>query len=374
MNEGEKMDFTIESKKDSIKRIIEKIESEALSKEFIRKHKSRREDFSRSGEIKFGDVINFVIGKSGTSLDFEVINYFKGRETSVSSSAISQARDKVQYTAFAELLKASSDEIMSENTFKGYKLTAYDGMKGEMPNRAELREKYAITEKKLQFHAVAEYDVLNCSYTNAVFEGGTTDERASAIKMIEEHRYDGAEILTFDRGFPSLRLIQVLSESNKKYVMRVSKSFLKEVNEFGAGKDKDKTVTVKCDKRRCTLNGIKSVVVPYEVNIRCVKIELKTGEVELLITNLPKSEFSREDLKELYNLRWKIETGFLHLKYAVYVEDFISVKENGVKQEFFAALINANIFMQFTAVSDTIIYNKKNKIRNETTRLMSEKP
>jgi len=367
------MDFTKEKVKASIEKMIEEIGKNAENLEFIKKHKVRKADFSRNGEIKFCDVINFVIGKTGTSMDFEVMNYFKDIEKSVTSSAVSQARDKVSYTAFEALMQKTSAQIEVENLFKGYRLTAYDGIKGEMPNRAELREKYAITEKKLQFHAVAEYDVLNCCYTNAVFEGGTTDERVAAIKMIEEHRYDGAEILTFDRGFPSLRLIQVLSESNRKYVMRVSKHFLKEVNEFGASKEKDKIVTVKCDKRRCTLNGIKGVTVPFEVKIRCVKIELKSGETELLITNLPKEEFGREDLKELYNLRWKAETGFLHLKYAVYVEDFISVKENGIKQEFFAALISANIFMQFMNISDTIIFNKKNKIKSMTTKPISAK-
>jgi hypothetical protein len=35
------------------------------------------------------------------------------------------------------------------------------------------------------------------------------------------------------------------------------------------------------------------------------------------------------------------------------------VKENGIKQEFFAALTCTNIFMQFTALSDTIIKIKK---------------
>jgi hypothetical protein len=365
------MDITSEKGEKPIVEMIEKIREKCEDTEFIKTHKVREVDFSRSGEIKFGDIINFVVGRTGTSMEFEVINYFKDKEKSVTMSAVSQARDKVSYTAFEELMKETSSEIEGENLFKGYRVTAFDGMKGEMPNRKELREKYAVTDKKLQFHAVAEYDVLNCCYTNAIFEGGTTDERAAAIKMIEGHSYTGAEILTFDRGFPSLRLIRVLSESNKKYVMRVSKSFLKEVNEFGASKEKDKIVRVKCDKRRCTLNEIKGVTVPYEVDIRCVKIELKTGETELLITNLPKKEFSSEDLKELYNLRWKIETGFLHLKYAVYVEDFISVKENGIKQEFFAALTNANIFMQFMNISDTIIFNKKNGVKSMTTKQTS---
>jgi len=364
---------SLEAGKAAIIRIVERIGEQSISQDFITKHKMRDEDFSRHRDIDFGDIINAILGKSGTSLDFEIKNYFKDFEKSVTSSAFCQARDKVNYTAFEELFKETSTEIPVKRVFKGYRLKAYDGTKGEMPNRKELREKYAITAKKLQFHAVAEYDVLNCCYTNAIFEGGTTDERACAIKMIAAHRCEGPEIFIFDRGFPNLGIIQVLSENNKKYVMRVSKNFLKEVNEFGLSNDKDRTVTIKCDQRRCSRHAIKNVVVPYEVDIRCVKIKLKTGETELLITNLEEQEFTWADLKKLYNLRWKIETGFLHLKHAVHVEDFISVKENGIKQEFFATLICTNIFMQFINISDTIIKNKKKRIKNRTIKQMSEK-
>ena len=372
-------DSSLETGKAAIIRIVERIGEESISQDFITKHKMRDEDFSRHRDIEFGDVINSIIGKSGTSLDFEIKNYFKDFEKSVTSSAFCQARDKVNYTAFEELFKETSTEIPVKRVFKGYRLKAYDGMKGEMPKRKELRKKYAITLKKLQFHAVAEYDVLNRCYTNAIFEGGTTDERACAIKMIKEQiensdkSHNGKEILIFDRGFPSLGLIQLLSDNNIKYVMRVSKNFLKEVNEFGLSNDKDKTVTIKCDQRRCSRHAIKNVVVPYEVDIRCVKIKLKTGETELLMTNLEEQEFTWADLKKLYNLRWKIETGFLHLKHAVHVEDFISVKENGIKQEFFATLICTNIFMQFINISDTIIKNKKKRIRNTNIKQMSVK-
>jgi hypothetical protein len=212
-------DSSLEAGKTAIIRMVEKIREQSTSQEFITKHKIQDVDFSRHRDIEFGDVINAVLGKSGTSLDFEVKNYFKDLEKSVTSSAFCQARDKVNYTAFEKLFKETNTEIPVDHVFKGYRLIAYDGMKGEMPNRKELREKYAITEKKLQFHAVAEYDVLNCCYTNAVFEGGTTDERACAIKMIMARRHEEPEIYTFDRGFPSLGLIQALSDNNKKYVM-----------------------------------------------------------------------------------------------------------------------------------------------------------
>ena len=83
--------------------------------------------------------------------------------------------------------------------------------------------------------------------------------------------------------------------------MRVSKSFLREVNDFG------KSFT-----------------------LRCVKIQFESGQDEILVTNLTKAEFSRKSISELYTLRWKIETSFLHLKYVVCMEDFMGIKQNSI--------------------------------------------
>ena len=42
------------------------------------------------------------------------------------------------------------------------------------------------------------------------------------------------------------------------------------------------------------------------IKIRIVKFKLKTGEVEILATNLTSEEFSMMELKSLYKKRWEI--------------------------------------------------------------------
>lgn len=51
-----------------------------------------------------------------------------------------------------------------------------------------------------------------------------------------------------------------------------------------------------------------------KLEVRCVKIVLDTGEVEYLLTNLSKDEFTYDQINELYRLRWKIEVNYKHLK------------------------------------------------------------
>jgi hypothetical protein len=304
---------------ETIDAILKEIQRMATDKGFMEKHKSREEDFSRKRNLVFEELIYFVMGNLGTSFDFEVLNFSANREMTVSTAAVCKARDKIKFTAYEDIFRTSAKQIPVTNTYKGYRLTAYDGMKGELPRTKELMNASNTSEKMTypQFHAIAEYDVLNCCYTNAIFKLGTADEREAAIELIEKHEHEGKEIFLYDRGFPSLRIIQLLEKSGKGYVMRVSKSFLREVNEFGKSSAKDKTIQIIYDKRRAATNRVSGEGLPYSFKLRCVRIEPNSGEDEILVTNLDESEFSRKDIGELYNLRWKIETGFLHLKYAV---------------------------------------------------------
>ena len=347
-----------------IEKMIKSMQQLTASKEFAEKHKREKQDFTRNRNLGFAETVYFVAGNLGTSLDFEVLNFCADRSSTVSPAAMCKARDKIQSSAFEEIFKESAKEVPVKHSYRGYRLTAYDGMMGELPRTPELMKVCNVSDKKgyPQFHTIAEYDVLNCCYTDAIFNLGVADERRAAIELFSRHSYEGKEIFLLDRGFPSLKLIQELNKSGKKYVMRVSKSFLKEVNDFGASKAKDKIIQIDYDKRRGATSRTKDVELPYSFQLRCVKIELDSGETEILITNLDKAEFSRKDIGELYCLRWKIETGFLNLKYAIRIEDFVGIKENSIKQEFFASLYKSNLFMQFVEVANGIVYNKKNDI------------
>ncbi len=54
----------------------------------------------------------------------------------------------------------------------------------------------------------------------------------------------------------------------------------------------------------------------YYISFRIVSFVLPNGNTEVVYTNLPKEDFSTEELRELYNMRWGIETSFRDIKYA----------------------------------------------------------
>lgn len=81
------------------------------------------------------------------------------------------------------------------------------------------------------------------------------------------------------------------------------------------------------------------------MHIRFVRFQLSETNYEVLATSLPEEMFSVMDLKELYQLRWGIETGFRELKYILGLAAFHSKKENSILQEVFARLIMYNFSM-----------------------------
>ncbi len=48
----------------------------------------------------------------------------------------------------------------------------------------------------------------------------------------------------------------------------------------------------------------------YTMSFRIARFAITDDSYEMLVTNLDRSEFSTNDLKEIYHLRWGIETSF----------------------------------------------------------------
>ena len=67
-----------------------------------------------------------------------------------------------------------------------------------------------------------------------------------------------------------------------------------------------------------------------------------------IVTNLWDNEFSADDIKKIYKMRWGIETSFRELKYHVGLIAFHSKKKDCVIQEIFASLIMYNFSMLIT--------------------------
>ena len=80
----------------------------------------------------------------------------------------------------------------------------------------------------------------------------------------------------------------------------------------------------------------------YPINFRVVRFPISEDNYEVIITNLSEKEFPIKKIKEIYHMRWGIETSFRELKYAVGLTNFHSKKVAYIIQEIFARLTMYN--------------------------------
>ena len=99
----------------------------------------------------------------------------------------------------------------------------------------------------------------------------------------------------------------------------------------------------------------------YEMCFRVVQFPLSDGSFECVITILPHDDFPTNEIKELYHMRWGIETSFRELKYAVGLTSFHAKKLVYIKQEIWARLILYN----FCEVISARVALKKHRLKNK---------
>ena len=318
-------------------RFIRQIQKMASDVEFQSKHvRDGEKDFKRTRKLTFSDVIMYTIGNTRSPLELEAQRFSKYLTADeISSAALCKARQKIKYTAFEELFEQTAASAPKDKRFHGYHLYAVDGMKGELPKTPELSAKYCETEKckTLVFHAVSTFDILNEMFIRSKFHFGIADERELAGKMIDAVAQD-----VYYKDEPQIWIF-------------------------------DSVIHIEYSERRATQNHVHSDGIS-QFDLRCVRVKLPSGEDEILVTNLDRKDFPKRDIKEIYRLRWGIETGFNYLKNAVFVEEFVSKTENGLAQDYFVSLLVYN----FATCICGSMYPNIPKKENTSTRSIEELP
>lgn len=102
-----------------------------------------------------------------------------------------------------------------------------------------------------------------------------------------------------------------------------------------------------------------------ELKVRLVRVDLPSGEVEILMTSLLDSQkYPTKIFKELYFLRWGIETFYDELKNKLKVGCFTGDSKISILQDFFCNIFISNL--QSIIVNDL---QEEMNIKNHNTKL-----
>ncbi len=345
-------------------------------------------DFTRNRKLNLQEMVRIILSMGGQSLKLELLNYFLFSTETATSSAFVQQRNKIKAELFEGLFHHFTSKLPHIKLYSGYRLLAVDGSDFNVPNNQKdpvflQSDKSNNDIKNVSLaHLNAIYDLTNRIYLDVLIQPKTkVDERRAVIDMMERLTIDDKVILTADRGYESYNLLAHLKEKEWNYVIRLkdihsngisSNIFIPEDEIF----DIDYSIliarsgngTLGARKYSKILKRIKGHQVfdflseepddLYPMDFRIVRFPISDNTYEVLVTNLDRTAFPPEKLKEIYGLRWGIESSFRELKYSIGLVNFHSKKATNIIQEIFAKIIMYN-FCE-TIISHVIVKTSSN--------------
>ncbi|WP_458462857.1 IS4 family transposase, partial [Paenibacillus sp.] len=295
------------------------------------------------------------------TLHMQVRNYMKiaHPETQVSKVAYHKQRMKLNPEAIKFLYQNHNknyyqDPEETPRLFSGYLVLAADGSGINIPTTEETLELFGAAGRKdaklqAQLGLGCLYDVLNKFILDSDINRVKFHEMGIAEKQIGHVRETIGDKYPFmvlmDRGYPSIPAIMRMLRDNITFVIRLASTDFK--SEQRAMKSDDEDVEIRLTaSRRNNYRGTADeelVMQQDSFHLRMVRVTLDTGESEVLITNLPREEFPQEKFKEIYHLRWGIETAYETLKDRLQLENFSGVKARILEQDIYSTIYVNNL-------------------------------
>lgn len=332
--------------------------------------KNPERDFSRKRKLSLKTVIHMIIGMGGSKLSKELFEWFGYSPTTASVSAFVQQRNKILPETLQRIFQEFVKRTLPSEPFHGYRLLAVDGSDLRLPTNS--KDSFSsisnLDDGKYYnlVHLNAMYDILNKVYVDAVIQGKKgMNEHSAVVTMVDRSTMPGSVLVLLDRGYESFNTIAHFQEKGWKYLIRAKDSYgmisnlgLPVTDTF----DEDILLTLTRRQTKETLQLIKEqpkryrwiqphttfdYIKPkesklYALHFRTVRVKISEDAYETIYTNLDREQFPPEKIKEIYHMRWGIETSFRELKYAVGLISLHSKKKDFMLQEVFARLIMYN--------------------------------
>jgi hypothetical protein len=316
--------------------------------------------FTRKRKLLPEDLILSILNRKGVTLSMEIRRFFqqlKLKSTEVISNVgYHKQRLKLNPAAFIFLsdyhVKNFYEEEKDLLKFKGYFVLAADGSRSNVPNTQENLSLYGYqanqSGRQAQVGISCLYDVLNkmiidCTINPPFFSESHQAEIHidKAPSIIENQPF----IIVLDRGYPSSIFFINRLESNQKFVVRLcSKDFKQE--QLNMTED-DEDVEIKFTPARVGPYRKTAIAERLKekgsIHLRFVKVTLSEGVIEVLATNLPREEFTTQEISKLYGLRWGVETAYDILKNKFMLENFTGKKAVIVEQDILSTIYLYNL-------------------------------
>lgn len=335
--------------------LIDELSKRLHSDEFKARHRQSQTDFTRKRCLPFVIVVVFLLNMLKHSLQDELDEFFNIEKNSVvaarevTKSAFSQARKKLKPDAFIELNRVQVDYFYAHfesETWHGHRLIAVDGSTCVLPRTPEVREHFGALEPAqgdaCPLARVSQmFDVLNKITLDARIAPHATGERELAAQHFAHLK--AGDLVLLDRGYPAFWLFAMIGARQAHFCARMPLGIWNVVDQFVASGRDEQIVTLQPSRKaveECQARGLST----EPLTMRLIRVELDTGEIEVLATSLLDSEtYPVTIFKALYHQRWPVEEDYQFLKCRIEVENFSGKTVLAIYQDFHAKVFTKNL-------------------------------
>lgn len=328
-------------------------------------------DFTRERKLPLARLLLLLVTMGAGAIRHELMEHFRYDPGRVPTrSAFCQQRAKLLPSALRRLLRRFASRLGLVEYRDGWALVAVDGSTFSFgPDRSDaatFHEDREGTRGHNDVHAVALYDLVGATYVDAVVQNGREKDEFRAMCDLVDSWPEWARealraIFVGDRGFSSYNVFAHVIEAGMHFAIRAKDLNVRRMLKPGGDVELPDEMDVRVRLVLSRTTARSKVAQPermdeyrrvdtaafdffteespeYEIELRIVRFPVGDG-FENIVTNLPEGEFGPEEIKDIYGMRWGIETSFRKLKLNIGAVELHSKKAAWVMQEVLARLV-----------------------------------
>lgn len=312
--------------------------------------------FAQKGQTQFSELINYY-SDIEKPLDITTVGFYKARMNFNPEAILKMSNDFI-YKHYQEF----GDTLVKLN---GYYILAIDGSELVIPSSKENAEIYGRSyagnkdcpkeDRPVLAKLSTLYDCINHLVLDSQLEGYKYGEKKLALRHLEtlKGNLSNKSIIIFDRGYYSIRLLDQMISNNQKFLFRLQKDHLRRyTSQLECGEDKYFEIQYSKNYAQDYKNDVEfyNKITTNIYKLRFAKILITDNGAnteEILLTNLSEEEFDITGLKELYHLRWDIETSYNILKNKLKIEEFSGYRNTLIRQDIYSTIWLSNLISLF---------------------------
>ena len=316
---------------------------------------SAPENFTRCRKLPFDRLVLFISKLCKKTLSIELEHFFNELDCqfSCSVSAYAQQRLKLKPIFFGywnKVLIESFFHYYGDNVKKwhGYRIVAADGSNVSLIDNPALNRYFGgqrnQTTSFVQAKTFYHYDILNKLITWSNIVNYRYGELQMAFDAINEIKEDAITI--YDRHYSNYKTValHMWQEKERKFVIRgvermnIIKRFIESGKRSTIAALSPSPISIKTMQKSGFIVSSQT-----KLKVRLVRVDLG-NTVEVLITNLWEEDgFESNVFKDLYFMRWGIETNISIQKNILQLESFSGLTVTSVLQDFYATVTMTNL-------------------------------